>query len=206
MNRILLACMLVMFSASAARSQTTDQSGLLCSLAREQAPAIRGVKLGMTSDELHASVPGIREDYKTVVERAQRSPSYGEVTLSASPPETGKGERFEGIQGFYFRLFDDRLVGYSVFYRGPGSNPRGAMWPHVDDLIGRFAAAYHLPGPPNWVTDGSSKLIRCKGFDVRISTGDDTVAVITESGNTWAAEQKKRGEAYQEQLRTEFKP
>jgi len=205
MNRILFACLLLL-SGAAGSSAQTDPSSLLCNLPREKAPAIRGIRLGMTLDEVRAQIPDISGDYQAVLERAQKFPDFGAAALSVSPRETGKGQHFEGIDGFFFRLFDTRVVSYSVSYKGPDTNPRGPTWPHADDFISRFAEAYHLPGPANWVLSEGSRLLRCKGFEARISASDTARVVITEPGNAWVEEQKKRREAFEEQLRHDFKP
>ena len=204
MNRILFTCLLLLLIAGTLIAQTTDQSYTGCNLAREKAPAIRGLKLGMTSEEINALLPGgLREGYKDVVSSARNFPQFGSASLTANVIDKDK---FNGIEGINFQLFDDRLVNYNVFYRGPNSVPRGPYWPNPDDLIARFADAYHLPGPPNWVPDAGSRLLRCKGFEVLINTSGATQIVVREPGNSWVAEQKKRREAFEEQLRRDFKP
>ena len=203
MNRILFTCLLLLLIAGTLTAQTVDQSYVGCNLAREKAPAVRGVKLGMTADELYAVVPGIGGNYKEVMVRARNFPQFGFVSLGANPVG---GDKFNGIEGFNFGFFDERVVQYSVYYRGPNSVPRGPYWPNGDDLIARFADAYHLPGPANWVGNANSKLLRCKGFDVRIDTSGDARIHVVEPGTPWVAEQKKRREAFDEQLRRDFKP
>ena len=206
MNRILFACLLVLMIAGAAIGQTSEQSAPLCNLPREKAPAIRGVKLGMTADEVSALIPGIRADYKDLLRRARDFPEFGAAEFGASGLDNDQTHRFDGIDWFSFRLFDDHLVQYSLSFKGPNSNPRGPVWPRADDLIARFADAYHLPGPANWTTDNDSRHLKCKGFDVQISSSNGARVVVYEPGNPWVAEQKKRREAFEEQLRRDFKP
>jgi hypothetical protein len=203
MNRILFTCLLLLLVAGTLTGQTADQSYTGCNLAREKAPAIRGVKLGMTSDELYALLPGIGEGYKGVMSNARSFPQFGSASLNANVVE-----RDNGIEGFYLQLFDDHLVQYTAYYRGPNSVPRGPYWPNSDDLIARFADAYHLPGPANWAGDPGtgSKMLRCKGFEVRVMTTSNPQIVVGEPGTPWVAEQKKRREAFEEQLRRDFKP
>ena len=205
MNRILFTCLLLLLIAGTLTGQTTDQSYTGCNLVREKAPAIRGIKLGMTSDELYAVVPGIGENYKAVMVRARNFPQFGFVSLSANSID---GDKFNGIEGLNFSLFDDHVVEYRIYYRGPNSVPRGPYWPNGDDLIARFADAYHLPGPANWAGGygTGSKLLRCKGFEVRVMTTTNPQIIVGEPGTPWVAEQKKRREAFEEQLRRDFKP
>lgn len=199
MNRILSTCLLLLLVAGTLTGQTTDQSYTGCNLAREKAPAIRGVKLGLTADELHTLLPGIREDYKDVLVSARKFPEFGGAFLNATVVD-------KDIEGFNFSLFDDHVVQYTVFYRGPNSVPRGPNWPNLDDFIARFADAYHLPGPANWLLDSGFKVLKCKGFEVRINTSSGARLWVSEPGNPWVAEQKKRRDAYEEQLRRDFKP
>lgn len=203
MNRILFTCLLLLLVAGTLAGQTTDQSYAGCNLGREKAPVIRGIKLGMTSEEIHTLLPGLREDYKDIVSSARNFPQFGAASLPASVIDK---DRFNGIEGFNFQLFDDRVVLYFVYYRGPNSNPRGPYWPNSDDLVARFADAYHLPGLANWVSDAGSRVLRCKGFEVRINGSNGAQVTVGELGNPWVAEQKKRREAYEEQLRRDFKP
>jgi hypothetical protein len=203
MNRILFTCLLLLLIAGTLTAQTSDQSYTGCNLAKDKAPAIRGVKLGMTADELYALLPGIGEGYKEVMVTARNFPQFGSASLSTSVVDKG---RFNGIEGFNFQLFDDHLVQYNVYYRGPNSVPRGPYWPNADDLIARIADTYHLPGPANWVAESGSKVLRCKGFEVYINTSSGAQILVREPGNPWVAEQKKRREAFEEQLRRDFKP
>ena len=199
MNRILFTCLLLLLVAGTLTGQSTDQSYTGCNLAREKMPAIRGVKLGLTGDELHAVLPGIREDYKDVLVSARKYPDFGAAFLNATVVD-------KDIEGFNFRFFDDHVVEYMVYYRGPSSVPRGPYWQNLDDFIARFADSYHLPGPANWVANDGSRILRCKGFEVRINTLNNAQIMVGEPGNPWVAEQKKRREAFEEQLRRDFKP
>jgi hypothetical protein len=159
----------------------------------------------MTADEIHSRLP-IRADYQQALAAAQKFPAFGDSSLSSNPRETDKGQPFEGIEWFSFHLFDAQVVSYTALYKGPTTNPRGPTWAHPDDFIARFAEAYHLPGAANWVVSGDYRLLKCKGFDVRASNQDGARVIVTEAGSAWAAEQKKRREAYEEQLRHDFKP
>lgn len=202
MNRILFTCLLLLLVAGTLTGQASDQPNMGCNLAREKAPAIRGVKLGMTADELHTLLPGMREDYKDVLVNARKFPDFGAAVLAASVVD-------KDIEGFNFRLFDDHVVQYSVYYRGPNSVPRGPSWPSTDALIAmiaRFADAYHLPEPANWIADAGGRVLKCKGFEVRVSAPSGAIIIVNEPGNPWVAEQKKRRDAYEEQLRRDFKP
>jgi hypothetical protein len=203
MNRILFNCLLLLLFAEPLIAQTADQSYTGCTLAQEKAPAIRGIKLGMTSEELHTLLPGLNENYKDLVSSARAFPSFGLASLNTNGLDK---DRFNGIEGLNFTLFDDHLVQYFVYYRGPNSVPRGAYWPNADDLIARFADAYHLPGPANWIGSAGSKLLRCKGFEVRINTIGNAQIQVVVPGDPWEAERKKRREAFEEQLRRDFKP
>jgi hypothetical protein len=203
MNRILFTSLLLLLVAGTLTGQTADQSYTGCNLAREKAPVIRGVKLGMTSEEIHTLLPGLNENYKDLVSSARAFPSFGLASLNTNVLDK---DRFNGIEGFNFTLFDDHLVQYNAYYRGSNSVPRGPYWPNPDDLIARIAGTYHLPGPANWVAESGSKVLRCKGFEVYINTSSGAQILVREPGNPWVAEQKKRREAFEEQLRRDFKP
>ncbi|HJZ81365.1 MAG TPA: hypothetical protein VKD91_13505 [Pyrinomonadaceae bacterium] len=204
MRRLVLAALVVTLLAGVSLSQTTQPTE--CKLTREQAPAVRGVRLGMSADDLLASVPGISDDDRNNIAHANGFPNYGAIALSVYP-RAPASQRFDGIDYYYIRLFDGQLVQYSVYYRGSNSIPRGPYWPDMDVLVAKFADAYHLPGTKDWVNDGPRRLLRCQGFEARVdSVSGAAIITVSTPGNPWVAEAKKRAAEGEEQLRRNFKP
>jgi hypothetical protein len=206
MRQILLFGFLLL-SAISTYSQA-DNSPQQCTLKLSQAPAVRGVKLGMTVDELLPLFP-VNSDsagIKDTLARAEGYPQLGGIGFGINPSNWENKERFAGITDYYFYVFDRRVVSFTVRYH---RFPDGARWKNPDDLIQRFSDAFHLPGPKDWVPDRSTSPItteklKCDGFEVTVSGGDQgSIGFYT---NSWEGIRKERVAAFEEQKRREFKP
>ena len=183
----------------------TENPPLPCTLKLSQAPAVRGVKLGMTVDELLPLFPGssYSEVIKGALATAEGFPRFGEASFVLSPVNWGNKEHFAGINNYFFRLFDRRVVLFEARYE---QFPQGARWRGPDELIQRFSDSLHLPGPKEWATDPgtSRKHLRCDGFDVTVSAGDQ--GTITFYTRGWEGTKNEREAAFEEQKRREFNP
>jgi hypothetical protein len=90
-----------------------------CNLTLAQAPVIRGLRLGMTSDELFAIFPtNEREEFDRVqrLKSAELPPNYGYTVLQFSPSRYASKDRFDGIKGLTFELFDMKVVSIQADY------------------------------------------------------------------------------------------
>jgi hypothetical protein len=176
-----------------------------CTLKLSQAPAVRGVKLGMTVDELFALFPGSSDslNIKQTLSAAEGFPKFGDAYFGISPSSWGNKERFAGINYYSLHTFDRRIIGLSVQYDG---FPSGARWKSTDDLIQRFSDSLHLPGPKEWGPDPNNpvKKLKCDGFEVTVSAGDQASIYFYTSG--WEGPKRERLAAFEEQKRREFKP
>jgi hypothetical protein len=203
MKRIFLAAICTLTALSAYGQAQTALPGVSpCTLDVAQAPAIRGVKLGMTVDELLAVFPGSAENQqiKRSLAEAEGNPRFGAAFFSISPT----GERFAGISNYAVQAFDRRIVGLYVAYEGP---PNGPRWTNVDDLAEKFVESFKLPSTANWLLDRSDirRGLQCHGFQVfALISGDRATLMLVEP--EWMQTQKTRLAAYEEQKRREFKP
>jgi hypothetical protein len=179
-----------------------------CTLKLSQAPAVRGVKLGMTVDELLPLFPGSSDSLgiKNVLSAAEGFPRFGDTTFSISPSSWGNKEWFAGISSYFFHTFDRRIIALTVQYDG---FPSGARWKSADDLIQKFSDSLHLPGPKEWAPDPNNpynpiKKLKCDGFEVTVSAGDQGSIYFYTGG--WEGTKRERLAAFEEQKRREFKP
>ena len=84
-----------------------------CKLTLAQAPVIRGLRLGMTSDELFAIFPANEhEEFNRAqqLKSAELPPNYGYTSFSFNPSNYATKDRFTGIGGLTFGLFDKKVV------------------------------------------------------------------------------------------------
>jgi hypothetical protein len=207
MKRIFLAAICTLTALSAyGQAQTAPPGISSCTLNVAQAPAVRGVKLGMTVDELLALFPGSAENQQTkqILAEADGNPRLGAAFFGISPAGYSTRERYAGISSYGVQAFDRRIVGLYVNYEGP---PNGPRWTNVDDLTEKFVESFKLPGTANWLLDRSDarRGLQCHGFQVfALISGDRATLMLIEP--EWVQTQKARLAAYEEQKRREFKP
>ncbi|MEK6333937.1 MAG: hypothetical protein AABM67_03250 [Acidobacteriota bacterium] len=210
MKRILLATVIFALAALSAYSQTqTPSAGTsACRVAVTQAPAIRGVKLGMKMDEVLALFPGSAEnnDIKSAIAKAQGFPNFGLASLYLIPSQYSTKDRFAGISSFRVTFVDGRLNQYEVEYESP---PGGPVWRRVDDWITKLSDSFKLPPASTWAADqnlSDRKSLTCDGFQVRASNMNFRGNLSVSTLDTPLQKQMERRAAYEEKLRREFKP
>ncbi len=183
-------------------AQTTNQETAQCSLKLAQAPAIRGLKLGMKMDEVLNIFPGSRENenVKFAISDNEFYPRFGVVDFFIAPAQFAGKERFAGISSLYFVFVEGRMVRYSVEYSRP-------PWPRTDDFVNKIAGAFQLPPASNWSTDQlGHKNMACDGFRVQITARDGRGSVMVTTGDDPSKIQRDRRAAIEEKQRQEFKP
>jgi|GEM_PF-2519945 len=205
MKRLLLSASLLLISF-AAYGQTNSPLAQPCTLKIAQAPAVRGVKIGMMIDEVLPLFPGSSESgaVKQSLSTAEGYPNFGYAYFGLDPSSWGKPERYAGINSYWINTFDRRIVGLSITYQ---QFPAGARWKNPDDLIQRFSDALHLPGPNAWVSDpngGGRRKLQCDGFEIYVGAGEPSSIAFYTQG--WEGTKRERLAAFEEQKRREFKP
>lgn len=134
------------------------------------APALNGLKLGMTPDEVLALFPGSKDDPE-VKSILLRPPSQlGVSELSISPAKFESRDKFAGISHVKFNLLDGRVASFNLGYKGPA-------YSHVDEFVTKFVAGTNLPGPDQWQAyvgmDTQLKTLTCKDFEIRVFAGGE---------------------------------
>ena len=175
-----------------------------CTLKLSQAPAVRGVKLDMTLDELFSVFPGLSEQVAYLV-NAEGYPKFGYASFAITPLNYSTKDRFTGIEQYYVMLFDRRVVGLSVDY---AAFPIGARWRNTDDLVQIFSESLHLPSYKSWVAEQTypRRILNCDGFQIAVTAANDRAHIRFSGNGSWEQTQKDRLAAFEEQKRREFKP
>jgi hypothetical protein len=198
--------MILMLTAipSLGQTQSSTSSEVKCNLSLTESPSIRGVHLGMNKDDLLAVFPGSNTDIEIIqaLESAKHPLSYGVARVDFVPVMKPYGEKHKGINQYSVRLFDGKVVEYSVYYNGP-------QWNTVNEFIDRCAGVFHLPSSESWQQSGdpNKKTLSCKGFNISISVQpggrSHSVSLLDTS-----AEQKIKARKAEtlEKERREFKP
>lgn len=191
-----------------ASAQTPGQ--LKCALTMAQAPAVRGVRLGMKAEEVRA----------LFADGTERPEVWGKLAVAANPPNFGVAqiylqpgfhespvkEKFAGVESFLLTVFDGRVAEMTVRYSGPQSIPKGPRWESVGDFVAKFAEAYRLPDEREWErTSARERTLRCAGYQMTASI-QDGVGQVSIFNRAYAEKVKERADAEEERLRREFKP
>ena len=203
--RHLLVSVVFLFLTISLQGQTAGMPTPPCRLKTSQAPAVRGVKLDMTADELVSLFPGLddRLNLKQRLSQAEGYSSFGYFVFNIDPASYSTKDKFAGIALYGVQLFDRRVVTLYVYYP---TFPSGARWQNIDDLVQRFADSLHLPHAQDWTYESSTqKRLMCDGFVIVVNSDNDR-AVITFDDARWVQRQKERLTAFEEQKRREFKP
>jgi hypothetical protein len=208
MKRFFSVTALSVLLAGSIYSQTQSSAAIPCSLKVAQAPAVRGIKLGMKTADVLALFPGSadQEDIQRVLSEVEGYPAFGVVSLNISPSRYSTKEHFSGIATYSFVFVDGRVTQYEVQYVPP---PFGAKWQRPDDFVSKIAEAYKLPAPANWTVDQYNyawKTLQCDGFQVKASTMNfQGVLTVATSETPWVTKQHRQAE-FEENIRREFRP
>jgi len=143
-----------------------------CKLTLAQAPVIRGLRLGMTSDELFAIFQANgREEF----DRAQRlksselPPNYGYASFQLDPSSYATKDRFMGVSSLTLGLFDRKVVYISAYY------PNTPVFDRTGQLMEVIPRQFGLPEFKSW--PGYSEFLEywdtpslsCDGFTFQVN-------------------------------------
>jgi hypothetical protein len=154
-------------------SATQDKTP--CNLNLSSAPNIKGLKLGMTPDEVLALFPGSKEDAEIRTQLGHAPTGVGTSQLVIRPLKYGttdstKPAAVGAITRINLSFLDGRLMSFNVGFNGPA-------WPHVDDFVTRLATDKNLPLADQWEVqvglDNQVKNLTCADFSVRVFAGGE---------------------------------
>jgi hypothetical protein len=206
--KILIALTISLAAALSVLGQQTTSGPSQCSLKLAQSPVVRGVKLGMKTEDLLAMFPGSadQDDIRNSLTKVEGYPHFGVVGINIRPAAYSTKERFEGIVSYGLLLVDGRVGEFQVEYVPP---PFGPKWLKPDDFIAKLAETYALPSPANWTQDpniNAWKILKCDGFQIRASTMNfQGVFTVAAAETPWTTQQQRQA-AFEETIRREFRP
>lgn len=147
-----------------------------CSLPLENAPTIRGLRLGMNLEEFSALFPGwAANDYlRNQIKKAEKPPGYGAFQLFlhfSSGQAKANVTIFDGIDNFTVTFFDGKVGEFTVQYSF-AAEP-SISWT-TDSWIAMIGGTFGLPDIKSWSGKDETQIL-CDGFEVktRISTFPD---------------------------------
>lgn len=170
-----------------------------CSLTLAQAPKIRDVRLGMSSEEVLKMFPGSSDEPYIRSQLSTADQRFGIVGFSI-PTNLIPKPKFAGVNSLSVLFLDNKLSEYSFTYVG-------VEWKNVDTFIAKFSESFSLPQPESWERTNlaSTKKLYCQGFEMWASAdlGGSWIKVRIPDAQQIVSD---RQEAQKEKARKEFKP
>jgi hypothetical protein len=140
-----------------------------CKLTLAQAPVIRGLRLGMASDELFAIFPGNeREEFNRAqqLKSAELPPYYGHTSFRFNLSNYATKDRFTGIGSLTFGLFDKKVVYLGAEYVNTPQFDRPGQ------LMEIITKQFGLPETKDWPRYSehvSNPSLSCDGFTFQLN-------------------------------------
>jgi hypothetical protein len=178
-----------------------------CNLTLAQVPAIRGIRLGMSTDELLALFPRSKEQAETIKALRNAEANYGEVNLYfrlGTYPENK--EMFSNNISYYgVTLLDGRVASFTVDYNFSTQDNRNPEWTYRTWIL-KLSETYNLPKPEDWFSSGANYAsIDCQDLRMYVNASSNSASIAI-TGPPVHEQIKQRREAASERLRREFKP
>jgi len=167
-----------------------------CKLTLAQAPVIRGLRLGMTSDELFAIFPangGEELDRDQQLKSPEFPPNYGYASFRFNPSNYTTKDRFIGVSSLTLGLFDRKVVYISAYYSNtPVFDRTGQLMEVIPRQFGlpEFKA---WPGYSESLEYWDTPSLSCEGFTFQVYAvrGSLTISLTDPTYKKIADERKK---------------
>ena len=201
MKKLAIAFFTVGFMTMSAYSQATTQPG--CSLTEATSPGIRGLRLGMTTQQVLALFPGStkRREIKDALEKARATTRDEAVYLVFDPAtDAGTGD-FADVGSVSAGLHKGKVMDLGIQYVGP-------PWGTIDEWIAKLSEAFQLPGAQSWKAgpnEAPNRVLKCNGIEIEavIQGGGGSVRL---RNTDLFKEIEERAKAAEEKKRRDFKP
>ncbi|MEK6287519.1 MAG: hypothetical protein AABO57_17385 [Acidobacteriota bacterium] len=167
MNKRAMAFFMLVFVTLSANSQALSQSK--CSLTKDNSPSVRGLRLGMSTEQLLALFPGSAKRWanepktmRDARERAMAATSNETAYLSFDPATDAAKEQFTDVLSVSVGLHKGRVVDFSVTYAD-------ATMSTIDEWVAKVAEMFKLPGTQAWMvgpSENPNKVLKCDGLEI----------------------------------------
>ena len=194
----LIACVTLVAAGQTPSGSTAESK---CTLTPEQAPEIRGVRLGMSAEQLQSLFPGEanRQSINNAISASKQAGAYGLANTELRPDREAANPRFAGVNYISIGLLDERVVRFYIAYTQ-------VEWKSVDQFVTRLSEGLRLPNV-SWEANGQLSVLQCNGFNVEAyaSRGSaDSLVRVTDTSVNKIVEDRR--EVEREKARQVFKP
>lgn len=192
---------------SSGQTQPDEPVAPKCNLSLSQILPIRGLRVGMSADELLTLFPGSRGQFKIkeALDKAALPLNYGAAKLSFTSEEYPElKDRFANVQSFEISLVDGRVSSFRVQYQFSQGDRGDHGWT-IDNWIAKFSESFNLPKPAVWEPPKASsyKSIKCRDFEAQASSNSPSISI---SSQAYYQQVQKRINDERENRRNTFKP
>jgi len=207
---IFLSILLFIISDIALAQDATQEQQPRCALKLNQAPELRGLKLGMTAEQILARFPGLK------IHPADKY-GYRKVGLIFTPSDlavrdgvmnfeqstyisTVKFPDYKGLKSAGLQFLDDHIFSIQLVYDD------SVKWQDLDEFIEKVATSLNLP--KDWQEDEteSEKYLQCDGFQVAAALSGYTGPTLRVSDLVTLLVIRERKAEKEEKQRSTFKP
>ena len=205
MYKLAIASFAFLFVIVSGVSQASSRQPLQvrCNLTEATSPSVRGLRLGMSAQQLLALFPGStkRREIKDAVEKATAGTGTEATYLGFDPATDGNGRQFEGVESILAGVYKGRVVDFSIQYGD-------ATWSTIDEWIAKLSEALKLQSAQYWVvgpSENPNKILKCDGILIEgaIQGGGSSIRI---SNLAYLKEIEERTKAAEEKKRRESKP
>jgi hypothetical protein len=200
MKKLAIAFFTLGFMTMSAYSQASNQPG--CSLTEATSPSIRGLRLGMTTQQLLALFPGStkRKEIKDALEKAKASNDEA-VYLGFDPAaDSGKSE-FADVGSVSAGLHKGKVMDLAIQYASP-------PWGTIDEWVGKVSEAFQLPSAQGWKegpNETPNRVLKCNGIEIEAAIQGGGGSVRLRNTEVFRGIEE-RAKAAEEKRRRDFKP
>lgn len=204
-NRV-IAILTLVFVTILGSSQALSQSR--CNLTKDNSPSVRGLRLGMSTEQLLALFPGSAKrwakDSKAIRdahEKAMAANSSEPVYLSFYPATDAAKEQFADVDSVSVVLYTGWVVDFSFVYIG-------ATWRTIDEWVATVSETFKLPGAQDWVVGPSEhpdKVLKCNGIEIEAGIQGGSASIRIRNVD-WLKAMEERTTAADEKKRRDVKP
>lgn len=183
----LLCIFLISLSVLAQNSTARDEK---CTLNLDQAPAIRGLHLGMTFDQVSKLFPEVLTEHPSFI----IPDKDGLMTTYFTSPYSEKNRQvLKGVNMVFLYFLNKVLYQFSIQYDSANE------WKDVDQFTRQISEKLHLPKA--WLTARPISFMNCNGFQIRVEAGNGITEILLEDSS-----KQQEVEKINDKRRRDFKP
>ncbi len=204
-NRV-MALFTLVFVTILGSSQALSQSR--CDFTKDNSPSVRGLRLGLTTQQLLALFPGSAKrwakepkEIRVAREQAMAATSNEPGYLSFDPATDAAKDQFAGVDSVSAGLYKGWVIDFNVLYGG-------ATWRTIDEWVAKLSETFKLPGAQDWVvgpSENPNKVLKCNGIEIEAAIQGGSASIRIRNTDFFKAMEESKTAA-EEKRRREIKP